>query len=66
MEHSGAQKRLKQRKAMVEPVFSHIRARQNMNRFKRKGILSVKLEFSLHMMAYNISRAIAQANRLMI
>lgn len=62
MEHPKAKKRLKQRKAMVEPVFSHIKLRQNLNRFKRKGILGVKLEFSLQMMAYNISRAIAKAN----
>jgi transposase len=66
MEHPNAQKRLKKRKAMVEPVFSYIRSRQNLNRFHRKGINAVKIEFSLHMMAYNISRAIAQANKLIV
>ena len=45
---------------MVEPVFSHLRMRQNFNRFKRKGLKKVKVEFALQIMAYNISRAIAR------
>jgi transposase len=60
MEHPQAQKRLRQRKAMVEPVFSHLRLRQNVNRFRRKGLAGVRVEFSLQIMAYNISRAIAR------
>lgn len=60
MEQPLAQKKLRQRKAMVEPVFSHLRMRQNFNRFKRKGLKSVKVEFALQIMAYNISRAIAR------
>lgn len=60
MEQPQAQKRLRQRKAMVEPVFSHLRIRQNFNRFRRKGKKGVKVEFALHIMAYNISRAIAR------
>ncbi|HVT62701.1 MAG TPA: hypothetical protein VHD33_04350 [Legionellaceae bacterium] len=43
MEHP--QKRLKQRKAMVEPVCSYIRLRQNFNRFRRKGIHVSQLNF---------------------
>jgi hypothetical protein len=64
MEQPQVQKRLRQRKAMVEPVFSHLKLRQNLNRFKRMGLCGVKIEFSLHMMAYNISRAIASTNNL--
>jgi transposase len=60
MEQPQAQKKLRQRKAMVEPVFSHLRMRQNFNRFKRKGLKKVKVEFALQIMAYNISRAIAR------
>ncbi len=48
-----------QRKAMVEPVFSHLRGKQGLNRFRRNGLQAVKREFALHVMAYNISRAIA-------
>ena len=61
MEHPQAKKRLRQRKAMVEPVFSHLRIRQNFNRFRRKGLTGVRVEFSLQIMAYNISRAIARS-----
>ena len=59
MEQPLARNRLRQRKAIVEPVFSHLRLRQNFNRFHRKGLLRVRVEFSLQAMAYNISRVIA-------
>lgn len=48
-----------QRKAMVEPVFSHLRGQQGLNRFRRSGLKAVKREFALHVMAYNLSRAVA-------
>lgn len=47
------------RQAMVEPVFSHLRGRQNLNRFRRRGMQGVEREFALHVIAYNLSRAIA-------
>ena len=59
MDQPAARNRLRQRKAIVEPVFSHFRLRQNFNRFRRKGLLGVRVEFSLQAMAYNISRVIA-------
>ncbi len=61
MRHPQAQKILSQRKAMVEPVFSVMRLKQGLNRFRRKGLKGVKLEFSLHALAYNLSRYIAAA-----
>ncbi|QXF33316.1 hypothetical protein CE143_09250 [Photorhabdus luminescens] len=50
---------LSQRKSLVEPVFSALRGIQRLERFRRKGLSAVKLEFSLHAMAYNLSRAVA-------
>jgi transposase len=47
------------RKAMVEPVFSQLRGRQGLNRFRRTGLTKVRLEFALHAMAYNLSRVVA-------
>ena len=47
------------RKSMVEPVFSHLRGQQGLNRFRRSGLLAAKREFALHVMAYNLSRAVA-------
>lgn len=52
-----------QRKAMVEPVFAHLRERQGLNRFRRRGLAGVRLEFRLHLMAYNLGRALAYARR---
>ncbi|MDO9051525.1 MAG: transposase [Methylotenera sp.] len=48
-----------QRKAMVEPVFSSLRCQQGLNRFRRRGLQAVKREFALHVMAHNLSRAVA-------
>lgn len=61
MQQRKAQKVFSKRKAMVEPVFSHLRNIQGLQRFRRKGLQSVKLEFSLHLLAYNMSRAVAAA-----
>jgi transposase len=47
------------RQAMVEPVFSHLRGKQSLNRFRRKGLPAITREFALHAMAHNISRALA-------
>jgi len=51
----------RQRKAMVEPVFSHLRGQQGLRRFRRTGLRAVKREFALHVLAYNLRRAIALA-----
>lgn len=57
-ENEGARKIYGQRKAMVEPVFSELRGVQNLDRFHRRGIENVRVEFSLHCIAYNLRRSI--------
>ena len=52
-----------QRKAMVEPVFSTLRERQGLNRLRRRGLSRIRLEFRLHVMAYNLGRALVYARR---
>lgn len=47
------------RQGMVEPVFSQLKCRQGLRRFRRKGLKAVRCEFALHAMAYNLSRAMA-------
>lgn len=47
------------RKAMVEPVFSYLREQQGLNRFRRRGLAGVTREFGLHVLAYNLARAVA-------
>lgn len=58
MQHPKAKKTFSKRKAMVEPVFAYLRNIQGLNRFRRKGLEKVKLEFGLHLLAYNLSRAV--------
>lgn len=61
MKHPAAKKAYKKRQGMVEPVFSYLRTVQNLNRFRRRGLKAVRIEFNLHILAYNLSRAVAHA-----
>lgn len=56
MKQEGARKRYRQRQAMVEPVFSALKGVQRLTRFLRRGLLKVRMEFSLHACAYNVRR----------
>lgn len=51
-----ARERYNQRMAMVEPVISELRGRQNLNRLARVSLASVRLETTLHAAAYNLRR----------
>jgi transposase len=59
MQQPRAQKAYAQRQAMVEPVFSQLKLVQGLSRFRRLGLSGVKREFALHVLAYNLSRAVA-------
>ena len=59
MHHPQAQKVFRQRQGMVEPVFSGLKMLQGLTRFRRRGLPAVKREFALHVLAYNLSRAVA-------
>jgi hypothetical protein len=59
MEKPEVRQRYLKRQGMVEPVFSHLKCRQGLRRFRRKGLKAVRCEFALHAMAYNLSRAVA-------
>jgi hypothetical protein len=59
MGQKQAKARFSSRQAWVEPVFSVLRGNQNLNRFRRKGLAGVRVEFGLHVLAYNIGRLIA-------
>ncbi|MGS0627183.1 MULTISPECIES: transposase [Photorhabdus] len=43
----------------VNPVFSALRGIQGLERFRRRGLSAVRGEFTLHAIAYNLSRAVA-------
>ncbi|WP_168787589.1 transposase [Paraburkholderia aromaticivorans] len=59
MQHPQARRIFSQRKAIVEPVFASLRSQQGLDRFRRRGLQAVKREFALHVLAHNLSRAIA-------
>jgi len=64
MQHPQARRIFSQRKAIVEPVFSSLRSQQGLNRFRRRGLQAVKREFALHVLAHNLSRAVALSRAL--
>lgn len=58
MSHPVAKETFKQRQHMVEPVFSCLQQVQLLKRFKRRGLIGVKLEFGIHSLAYNLKQAV--------
>ncbi len=54
------------RAASVETVYSMIRGVQQLNRFRRRGLAAVGLEFGMHAVAYNVNRLIALSQPKMI
>lgn len=58
-EDEAVRERYRQRAGWVEPVFSQLRLSQGLNRFRRKGLAGVRLEFAVHALAYNLGRLIA-------
>jgi len=64
MQQPQAQARYVKRQGMVEPVFSLLRLKQGLNRFRRRGLAGVKCEFALHILAYNLSRAVAACSNV--
>jgi hypothetical protein len=59
MQQPQVKKIFHKRQTMIEPVFSHLRSQQGLNRFRRSGLKAVTREFALHAMAHNLSRAVA-------
>lgn len=59
MQHPLAKQLYARRKVMVEPVFAYLRGPMKINRFHRKGLKNVRLEFSLVANAYNFGRILA-------
>ena len=58
MRHPAAQREYSRRKGMVEPVFSELKGIQGLQRFRRRGLEKVRLEFALHATAHNLRRLV--------
>ena len=59
MGQPGARAEYRRRQGMVEPVFASLRQKQGLGRFRRRGLAGARLEFSLHVLAHNLGRAVA-------
>lgn len=57
--HERARRCYGHRKEYVEPVFAELRERQGLTRFHRRGLTGARVEFSLHVIAYNLKRSIS-------
>jgi transposase len=57
--HERARRCYRHRREWVEPVFAEFRERQGLTRFHRRGLAGVRVEFSLHTIAYNLKRTIS-------
>jgi hypothetical protein len=57
MRQPRAMAAFRRRSAEVEPVFARIKRLRN--RFTRRGLAGVRLEFALHVIGYNLGRGIA-------
>ena len=56
MSHPQTKRRYRRRQGSVEPVHGEQKNIQGMRRFRRKGLVKVRLEYSLHCMAHNLRR----------
>lgn len=56
LQQPAARRQLRRRGALIEPLWADLRERQRLNRFHRRGLAKVKLEFALHCAAYNLRK----------
>ena len=63
MRQPAARAKYRKRQAIVEPVFAGLRERLGLRRFRRKGLLRVRAEFTIYCFAYNLQRAVSIARR---
>jgi len=63
LKDESVMRRYQQRAGWVEPIFAHLRLRQGLNRFRRKGQQAVKVEFAIHVLAFNLSKAVAHSRQ---
>jgi transposase len=58
LSHPAARRQYRRRCAIVEPVFGHLRERQGLKRFHRRGLRGARVEFALHCLAFNLRRVL--------
>ena len=58
LEQPRARRAYRQRGPIVERPFAELRERQGLRRFRRRGLLGVRVEFALHCIAFNLKWAL--------
>lgn len=66
MAQPRARAAFKRRAVIVEPVFAHLKERQRLRRFRRRGLRKVRMEFALHCIVFNIGRALSLERRRLV
>jgi len=61
MQQPGAQRALRQRKALAESVFARLHGKQKLDRFRPRGLAAATRKFALHVLACNLARAVNPA-----
>ena len=61
LEQPHARRAYRRRGPIVERPFAELRERQGLRRFRRRGLLGVRVEFALHCIAFNLKWALRPA-----
>jgi transposase len=62
----AARRQWRRRSAIIEPLFGHLRERQRLTRFHRRGLKAVRVEFALHCIAFNLRKAAHRLDALLL
>ena len=63
LQQPQARRAYRQRGPIVERPFAELRERQGLRRFRRRGLLGVRVEFALHCIAFNLKWALRTSAR---
>jgi hypothetical protein len=66
MAQPSARAVFRKRAPIVEPTFAFLKEHQGLKRFRRRGLTKVRLEFSLHCLAFNIGRGLSLQRRSVV
>jgi hypothetical protein len=65
LQQPQARRAYRQRGPIVERPFAELRERQGLRRFRRRGLLGVRVEFALHCIAFNLKWALRTPARVL-
>ena len=66
LDHPKALEAYKQRLPLAEGIYAELRGQQGLTRFHRSGLKKVRVEFSLHCIAFNVRRYLGATPGLLL